>query len=460
MTRRGHFNGVARAGKLALAVAACLLVAAAAAPAALATVRYAAPSGAATVSDCTSPDPMDPTNPPCTLQRAVEVVAQDTDEVVVATGDYIETADQLNVLNDIDVHGVDGMPAPRIVATFPPGSGHVVRLNNPGATLRHLTLVHSGTDSGFLLQAGLAEQLVVDSVDTACEIPLTSTLRDSVCWTHGPTNEAAISVPLLSPLNASITLRNVTAIATGTTVQGIFADAEAGANVTVDGVNVIARGSVTDVSANTDGASTATVSLDHSNYATEKDADEGTGAGASVTDPGSGTNQTSAPLFANAAGGDFHQVAGSPTIDAGTAAASLLGTLDFDGDPRVADGDGICPTDADIGADELVAGPAPDCSSTAQPPAGDTTPPDTQIIKRPKDKTKKKTATFEFSSTEPGSTFECSLDGGPFTPCSSPDTLKVKKGKHGFMVRSRDAAGNVDPTPATDGWKVKKKKKK
>jgi hypothetical protein len=89
----------------------------------------------------------------------------------------------------------------------------------------------------------------------------------------------------------------------------------------------------------------------------------------------------------------------------------------------------------------------------------DTVAPDTTITKRPKDKTKKKQATFEFSSSEAGSTFECSLDGVAFSPCSSPDTLKVKKGKHSFAVRAKDAAGNVDGSPASDGWKVKKKKK-
>jgi large repetitive protein len=63
---------------------------------------------------------------------------------------------------------------------------------------------------------------------------------------------------------------------------------------------------------------------------------------------------------------------------------------------------------------------------------------------------------FEFSSSEPGSSFECSLDGGPFSPCSSPDVIKAKKGKHHFEVRARDAAGNVDPAPAAASWKRKK----
>jgi DNA-binding beta-propeller fold protein YncE len=91
--------------------------------------------------------------------------------------------------------------------------------------------------------------------------------------------------------------------------------------------------------------------------------------------------------------------------------------------------------------------------------APDTEPPETQITGGPKNKTKKKRANFEFISTEPGSTFECGLDGKAFEPCASPDQVKVKKGKHTFQVRATDAAGNIDPTPASDAWKVRKKGK-
>jgi hypothetical protein len=110
----------------------------------------------------------------------------------------------------------------------------------------------------------------------------------------------------------------------------------------------------------------------------------------------------------------------------------------------------------------------PDCDQDGfgdetQDASVDCVVPETQITKGPKDKVKAKKkkakATFEFSSSEPGVSFECSLDGQPFVPCVSPDTVKVRKGKHTFSVRARDAAGNVDASPASDGWKVKKKKK-
>ena len=94
---------------------------------------------------------------------------------------------------------------------------------------------------------------------------------------------------------------------------------------------------------------------------------------------------------------------------------------------------------------------------TASP--ADTTPPQTTIDKGPAKKTKSKSATFEFSSNEPGSTFSCSVDGKPSTACASPLNLKrLKPGKHTFGVVATDAAGNTDSSPATRSWKVRKRK--
>jgi hypothetical protein len=94
-----------------------------------------------------------------------------------------------------------------------------------------------------------------------------------------------------------------------------------------------------------------------------------------------------------------------------------------------------------------------------QPQLGDFNAPNATITKGPKDKTKKKTATFEFTGTDTRavSGFECKLDAGPFAPCTSPHTVKVKKGKHTFQVQAIDQAGNIG-APATDTWKRKKKK--
>jgi Tol biopolymer transport system component len=80
--------------------------------------------------------------------------------------------------------------------------------------------------------------------------------------------------------------------------------------------------------------------------------------------------------------------------------------------------------------------------------------PDTSILTGPKRKTTKRTATFTFSSTVPGATFECRTDTAPFAPCTSPTkTSRLSIGRHTFEVRA-SSGGSADPTPATKRWKV------
>jgi alpha-tubulin suppressor-like RCC1 family protein len=87
------------------------------------------------------------------------------------------------------------------------------------------------------------------------------------------------------------------------------------------------------------------------------------------------------------------------------------------------------------------------------PPAPvDTTPPETTITTKPNLLTVSlwlhETGMLAFTSSEAGSTFECSVDGRAFAPCTSPTALHLASGSHTFSVRARDAAGNADPTPA------------
>jgi hypothetical protein len=71
---------------------------------------------------------------------------------------------------------------------------------------------------------------------------------------------------------------------------------------------------------------------------------------------------------------------------------------------------------------------------------------------------KKARVTWTFASTEPGS-FQCSLDGGPFAPCTSPFSARLRRGAHTLRVRATDAAGNTDGTPAAFTTKVKRKRR-
>ena len=85
----------------------------------------------------------------------------------------------------------------------------------------------------------------------------------------------------------------------------------------------------------------------------------------------------------------------------------------------------------------------------------DTTAPNTTIGSGPADPTNSTSATFSFTSSETGSTFECRLGAGTFAACSSPATYTLlSEGAHVFEVRAIDAAGNTDPTPASRSWTV------
>ncbi len=54
--------------------------------------------------------------------------------------------------------------------------------------------------------------------------------------------------------------------------------------------------------------------------------------------------------------------------------------------------------------------------------------------------------------------FECRLDGGAWAACSSPVELTdLEPGAHELAVRARDAAGNVDASPAAAAWTVERR---
>jgi hypothetical protein len=485
------------------------------APAA-AAVRFAEPGGNGPAATC-------PQSNPCDIQAAVEDPSVSAgDEVVVLPGDYAVGGDPIVPAEAIDLHGAAGLTLPRIISTAGPNDS-AVDIEIDDVVVRDLRIDHTGNLSGgaalSVLGDSTAERVeAIDHASTACSPAFDALIRDSICYTTATDRAAVAHFDNGTGGPNTSYLRNVTAVATvGSSSNAIRMGSFDVGEVTLNARNVVASGGGPDVAAFNNGTS-VDIDLRNSNYDSESQ-----GTGTTISDPGSDANQTDAPLFANAAAGNFHQLSGSPTRNAGTTTASN-GPLDIDREPRNQE------SAPDIGADEfdviapstqITGGPAGptsdptptftfssdqlgtfqcaidagafgacsgpgashttgqlangahtfrvraiDVSSNVDPsPATrgfttDTTAPNAIIDKGPKKKTRKRKAKFRFSSDDPTATFECKLDKEDFEPCTSPKKYKkLKRKKHTFQVRATDAAGNVDQTPDSLKWKVKKKKR-
>lgn len=392
-----------------------------ASPAHAAIVRYAVPGGNG-ANNCTSPATA------CSIDKAINQAAAG-DEVIVASGSYnLGTTSLSNTQTGVNVHGAAGQPRPVITTSADFG----LALSGAGARVADLTINQSGGLYGLNVFASnvLVQRVEVHtSAPIACTAGISGLARDLLCVTT-----AASGVALDDSWGSgtfALTLRNVTAIATGPGSYGIRADASGSdTNLDISARNVIASGVTADIRSTEVGTnSESDVLLSNSNYDKIEE-----GGGGNVSNVGSvGSNQTAVPVFADAL---FHQAITSPTIDKG-GSDSGVGPSDLDGNPRKIG------AAVDIGADEF-----------------DPTPPDVAFDHTPKRKTHKHKSFFTFHASE-ASTFTCIVDTRPALPCTSPFKAKFKKrGKHTVLVVATDTIGNVDPTPASYTWKIKKKKKK
>ena len=324
------------------------------AAAASAATVYATPSPDAT-HDCTQAHP-------CAIEQAV--AAGPNSEVIILPGTY-SVSTNLFAGNTVDIHGVDGQPRPRVVSTYGFGA---LELFGADATLRHLEIQTTGVSAVQFDKAGESMEDVVATATGAsangCSPVAASgtvTIRNSIC--RGTNRGVGTNC---NGCHETVFLRNVTAI--GGTFGIAFEESTGSPSTyTINATNVIGRGlsgGGADVRAEAgDTNSSAEINLDHSNYSSRQAVPCGTPpCPATITDPATASNQTAAPLFVNAPSGDFHQAAGSPTIDAGIN-DPLNGTTDIDGEARQ-----IGPL-IDIGADER----PPDMSA----PPGITNPPAT-----------------------------------------------------------------------------------
>ena len=124
------------------------------------------------------------------------------------------------------------------------------------------------------------------------------------------------------------------------------------------------------------------------------------------------------------------------------------------------------PTPAEVGWTVTApAGPASPGSPSSPPappgsvplPPLDTSAPNTRLLGGPAGRTRARTASFRFASTEAVATFRCRLDRGRWSTCRSPKRYRgLGSGRHVFRVRATDGAGNVDPTPARREWRIRR----
>ena len=404
----------------ALVVGALVAQVGMASPGQAAAPRYASTTGSG--SACTS-------TAPCDIVTAVNQAPSST-EVIIAPGTYNMGATGLgNSQSNVNVHGTPGQARPVINSDASPALGML----GPGARVADLTINQNGGSFGLQVFASgiLVERLEVHSsaVD-ACAIGYSGLVRDLLCVSSA-VGGAALEDSWGGGTGV-LTLRNVTAIATGAGSYGILANSTSNdTNLDINGRNVIASGVRADIGSGETGInSESDVVLSYSNY----DKMEELGGG-NVTNVGSvSTNQTAPPIFLDAT--LYHQASNSPTVDKGSTDGTV-GSADLDGDPR------RLGAATDIGADEY-----------------DTVAPDVAFVRVPKQKSRRHKVTFMFVANE-AVTFTCKVDRKKAKPCSSPFKVKMKRyGKHRITVTARDLVGNVDPTPATYRWKLKHKHKK
>ena len=403
--------------------------------AAAATTRYASPTG--TGSTCSAALP-------CTVIEAL--AKSESGDTVVMAGDegsygslLVPLVTALQLHSGISLESAPGQPA-QIYSNAP---GTAIRMEGgPGQRLSDVAIHYEG-DETALRGAGRIERVLALGTIVGCELSPETVLVDSVC-----AGQYGIYDNVASPW--SLTLRNDTIYGTQT---GLFTATETSL-FQITAINTVIHGDLGDIHAIQTATGTVSIDLDHSNYAGVKS--EG---GASVTAAGSGTNQTAAPLFVNAAAGDFAELESSPTIDAGVNDAAN-GTLDLAGKARTLRATTICPGATDIGAYEYVTlgTPLAPCPSPPPPPPsgeskkvkivkigqGTPKPKSKPTISVLRAKVRKRRATFRFEAT--GGTgalaFECKLDRKPFRSCASPKTCKrLKPGEHEFSVRATDSRG-------------------
>ncbi|HEY8304689.1 MAG TPA: choice-of-anchor Q domain-containing protein, partial [Solirubrobacteraceae bacterium] len=319
-------------------------------------------------------EPCEQSNP-CSLGQALGGGAKEGDEVIVLDGatPYSQSG-ALTPSVALNIHGQTGQPIPEIDYTAKSASPMLTPAS--GSSVSRLRLVGEETEQtlvqaygatvidDLLLEARAAKETLVSVIS--------ATLRDSVL--SSATGVAEVTGIASGPsigIGSSSTMRNDTVELPGAGSIAMMASGSCfpafptgcepilSSSSSFDVTNTILRGGMWDLKTTGSEGYYGQIALSHSNYRQAKvEAVPGT-----VTDGGG--NQTSSEPSLTA---DFHEQAGSVTIDAGVA-DPLLGAQDPDGHARAL---GAAP---DIGAYEFVP-PAP--PPPPPPPAPSPPPPPAQ----------------------------------------------------------------------------------
>ena len=311
-----------------------------------AATRFAAPSGTG-AAPCAQTDP-------CTLTVAV-AAAGAVDEVRVLPGNHTLAATLQITQSDLVVQGEPGATKPTITYSGPTNA-HGIQLFGSAVNVHFNDVAITGNTApgSYLLTISNGGNAAFDRVTL-----------------HNTGGGAALvgAVDLRNSVVTAATAGGVAAEVEGTIIGStIIADTDPGSraidmdtnsffgpgNRSLTVINSIVRGGNLDISLTGEILSGVTLTIDYSAYGgTTK-----ISAGAFVTLNEGLHNVAASPLLVGLTGGtNIHQLAGSPTIDAGDPAVVAASTGDIDGQPRVF---GSAP---DIGADEFI--PAPSVTTTA-----------------------------------------------------------------------------------------------
>jgi hypothetical protein len=323
---------------LALALALALTAPAAAG----ATNRFASPGGSTTGLVCDAAHP-------CEIHRAIEVVANAGDDVTLNPGTYNLTTELDDGAPNVVIHGKAGSPRPNISISALASGERAFELST-GTTLRHV--VFTDLVEGTFGVVGLGNNLIEDivAVGSANGQSVVEMRGGGVLFRNSVATTSGTGAAIVEAQGGNYAVRNVTVVAQDDGNSGIVSyvpnGATAGTTLDVKNTVVLTHSDFPDstdlVAFAGDPAHPAVVDVSHSNFRTKQVQGSNPGAVNNL-----GHNQSVLPKFVDAAGGDFHQLLTSPTINAGTQDTKTGGT-DPDGDPRKLGGT------VDIGADEFL----------------------------------------------------------------------------------------------------------